>query len=42
MDAALRKWMRKIIINLIRCQIVKGLVRAVLVVKPEPLAEPIS
>ena len=34
--------MRKIVINLIRNQIVKGLVKAVLIVKAEPLVEPVA
>jgi hypothetical protein len=36
-SGGLREWMRKVVINLIRCQIVKGLVKAFLIVKVEPL-----
>jgi hypothetical protein len=34
--------MRKIVINLIRSQVVKGLVKAFLIVKAEPLVEPVT
>ena len=39
-SGSLRQWIRKTVIHLIRCPVVKRLVEALTIVKPKPVPEP--